>query len=143
MTNSQKFRSVIGQVFIGLSFGLGGALVAYIIVYLYSEINQMQFDLFGEIMYTIIGTYIGMLAGIGFDGFRLLKRSKRQTYFLRFLGQSFVGLILGLTLFFVAVIPIGQSVPHGLINFLAIALPLTGAIIGFNFRLLTNEKENG
>jgi hypothetical protein len=142
MINSQKFRSVIGQVFIGLSFGLGGALVAYIIVYLYSEINQIRFDLFGEIMYTIIGTYIGMLAGIGFDGFRLLKRSKRQTYFLRFMGQSFVGLILGLTLF-VAVIPIGQSIPHGLTNFLAIALPLTGAIIGFNFRLLTTEKENG
>ena len=86
MINYQKLGSVTRQALIGLSFGLAGAVVAYIVAYLYSEINQMRLDLFGEIMYALIGSYIGMQAGIGFDGFRLLKRHGRQTYFLRFLG---------------------------------------------------------
>jgi hypothetical protein len=143
MTSYQKFGLVTGQVFIGLGFGLGGAIISSILVYLYFEVTQMRLDLYGEIMYALIGGYIGIQAGIGFDGFRFLKKNGRQTDFLRFLGQSILGLISGLVLFFVTIIPIGQSIPHGLTNFLAIFLPLIGAIIGFNFRLTTSEKEGG
>lgn len=144
MTKYQKFGLVTGQVFIGLGFGLAGAIVSSIIVYLYFAATQMRLSLYGEIMYALIGGYIGMQAGIGFDGFKFLKRNGRQTEFIRFFGQSFIGLTSGLLIFFVAIISIGNSIPHGLINFSAIALPLTGAIIGFNFRLTTiKEKENG
>lgn len=142
MTNYQKFGLVIGQVFIGLGFGLGGAAISSILVYLYFAVTQMRLDLYGEIMYALVGGYIGIQAGIGFDGFRFLKKNGRQSDFLRFLGRSILGLISGLALFFVAIIPMGQDIPHGLTNFLAILLPLTGAIIGFNFRLMTSEKES-
>ena len=142
MTKYQKFGQITGQVFIGLGFGLAGAIVSSILVYIYFELTGMRLDLFGEIMYALIGGYIGIQSGIGFDGFKFLKRIGRRTDFLRFLGQSVVGLISGLIIFFVTVIPIGQSVPHALTNFLAIALPLSGAIAGFNWGLTTTEKEN-
>jgi hypothetical protein len=143
MTKYQKFELITGQVFTGLGFGLAGAIVSSILVYIYFESTGMRLDIFGEIMYALIGGYIGIQIGIGFDGFKFLKRIGRRTDFLRFFGQSVVGLISGLVIFFVTLIPIGQSVPHALINFLAILLPLTGAIIGFNLGLTTTEKESG
>jgi hypothetical protein len=143
MTRYQKFGLITGQVFIGLGFGLAGAIVSSILVYIYFELTGMRLDLFGEIMYALIGGYIGIQIGIGFDGFKFLKKIGRRTDFLRFFGQSVVGLISGLVIFFVTVISFGQSVPHVLTNFLAIALPLTASIIGFNWGLTTTEKESG
>jgi hypothetical protein len=46
MTNYQKIGSVTRQALIGLSLGLAGAVVAYIVAYLYFRINQMRLDLF-------------------------------------------------------------------------------------------------
>jgi hypothetical protein len=143
MEKHKKLGLMTGQVFIGLGFGLAGAIVLSILVYIYYELTEMRLDLFGEIMYALIGGYIGIQIGIGFYGFKVLKKIGRGTDFLRFLAQSVIGLILGLVIFFVAVVPIGQSLAHALANFLAIALPMTGAIIGFNWGLTAMEKESG
>lgn len=131
MTSYQKFGLVVGQIFIGLGFGLGGAVIASAMTY--------TTDLYGAIMYALIGGYFGIQIGIAFDGFRFLRRNERQTEFFRFLGQSIIGLISALALFYMVIIPMGLLIPNGVINFLSIALPLIGVIAGFNFRLIVKE----
>lgn len=136
MEQYKKFGLVAGQVFLGLGFALAGAIVVSILVYLYTELMKIHLDLYGGIMYALIGSYIGMQMGIAFDGFKYLKQNNRQKDFLRFFLQSVAGLICGLVGLFVIIIPIGETIPHALTNFLAITLPLIGSIIGFNFGLI-------
>jgi hypothetical protein len=143
MTKYQKLGLVAGQVLFGVGFGIGGFIVSSILIYVYAEVNQIRLDLFGEIMYAVIGGYLGTQAGVAFDGFRFLKRNGRQKDFLRFFGQSVAGMMLGLVLMFIGVWPAGQNISNAWGNFLALALPLTGAIIGFNFGLTTREQEIG
>lgn len=140
MTKEHKFTLVVGQILIGLGFGLAGAVITSLIAYL---VYELRMGLFADIMFALIGGYIGLQVGVALNGFRFLRRNGRQADFLRYFGQSFGGLSSGLLLFLVTIIPMGQSVPHWLTNLLAVALPLTGAIIGFNFRLTTAEKESG
>jgi hypothetical protein len=140
MNNYQKFGLIAGQVFMGLGFGLIGTIVGALLAILYSEIVGVYLDLFPEIMSAAIGGYIGMQTGIGFVGYKFLKSCGRQAEIFRVLGQSFLGLILGLVIFYIVT---GQSSPNWLTNLLAIALPLIGVVIGFNFRITAKEKENG
>lgn len=93
-------------------------------------------------MYTLIGTYVGIQTGIGFDGYRFLKRNGKQKVFFKFLVQSIIGLISGLLISFLSIAAIEKNITHAVTNCLSIALPLAGAIIGFDFRLMVNENKN-
>jgi hypothetical protein len=143
MDNYQKFGHISGQVFIGMGFGIGTAILSIIIAGLYHD----RLDLLGIGMYGLIGFYIGNLIGIGYDGFKLLKKLGRQRSFYRFFIQSIIGTLLGITLLYYGRTIFGQGNPQGqvtrvLVNLLIIVLPLTGATIGFNFRLPYTEKKD-
>ncbi len=141
MNNYQKFGLIAGQILIGLGFGLVGAIVTALLIILYFELIGMHLDLFPEIMSAVIGGYVGMQTGIGFDGYKFLKRNRRQTDFIKYFLQSVLGLIMGLLGFYLLITSIGNRMPHGLTNFLAVALPLSGAIIGFDFGLTPKKKD--
>jgi len=141
MDNYQKFGLIVGQVFIGLGFGLVGAIAFGLSIILYFELIGRHLDLFGEIMFAVIGGYIGMQTGISFDTYKFLKRNGRQTNFTRFFFQSLFGLTIGLLTFYF-IISFGNEITNGLTNFLAVSLPLTGAIIGINLGLTQKKNEN-
>lgn len=143
MDNYQKFGWISGQVFIGIGFGIGTSIISIII----AGLNYDRLELLGIGMYGLIGFYIGNPIGIGYDGFKLLKKLRRQRDFYRFFIQSIIGTLLGIALLYYGPMTFGQSIPTGqvtrvLITLLIIALPLTGATIGFNFRLRYREKND-
>ena len=142
MDNYQKFGQISGQVFIGIGFGIGAAILSIII----AGLSYERLELMGIGMYGLIGFYIGNPIGIGYDGFKLLKRLGRQRDFYRFFIQSIIGTLLGVALLYYGSMTFGQSIPTGqvtrvLTTLLIIVLPLTGATIGFNFRLPYAEKQ--
>ncbi len=142
MDNYQKFGQISGQVFIGIGFGIGAAILSIII----AGLSYERLELMGIGMYGLIGFYIGNPIGIGYDGFKLLKRLGRQRDFYRFFIQSIIGTLLGVALLYYGPMTFGQSIPAGqvtrvLTTLLIIVLPLTGATIGFNFRLPYAEKQ--
>lgn len=140
MTAYQKFGLVAGQIFIGF---FGAMIFAIAVLVFFSFI---QITLFDEILYALIGAYVGMLAGIGYDGFKYLKRNRRKNDFLTFFGQSFIGMIVGLLLVYLSVcfgFQFKMTTPSALINFLLIALPLARVVIGFDFQLIRNIEHKG
>jgi uncharacterized membrane protein YbhN (UPF0104 family) len=141
MNNYQKFGLVAGQLFVGLGFALVGGIIGLIVDYLRSLPSGMTTDLFGSILTALIFSYVGLFAGISFDGYRFLKSIGRQNEFVKFFLQSFGGLTIGLLSFYIIVMSFGSGMPHVLTNSLMIAMPLLGTILGFNFNL--NKKEQG
>lgn len=141
MNNYQKFGLVAGQVLLGLSFGVAGLIVGALAAYLFFELADSRLELYSEIMYAMIGGYIGTQAGVAFEGFRFLKRYCRQKEFVRFLAQSVIGTIAALVILSSFVVPMSQGIAIGLMNFLMAALPLLGAIVGFNLRFISSVKQ--
>jgi len=142
MTNYQKFGLVAGQVFMGLGFAIPGGIAGLIVDYIISVTSGMYSDLFGEIMNALIGCYIGLFFGIAFDGYKFLKTNGRQNEFFKFFFQSLVGLTAGLLgLYFIVMNKKASDLPEAVVNSLAIVLPLTGTILGFNFSL--NKTKQG
>lgn len=141
MTGYQKFALIAGQVLLGLGFGIVGLIVAAFGTYAIFEVADVRLDLYGEFMYAMIGGYIGMQAGVAFEGFKLLKRNNQQNEFARFLVQSLIGTIAALVISFAFATPSGHLLRPGLINFLMVALPLIGATVGFNIGLDSTMKQ--
>ena len=141
MDNYQKFGQISGQVFIGVGFGIGGAILSIIIADLYYD----RLELLGIGMYGLIGFYIGNPIGIAYDGFKLIKKLGRQRDFYRFFIQSIIGTLVGIALLYYGPMTFGQSISPGLVTRVLMSLsimvlPLAGAAIGFNFRLPYTEK---
>ena len=139
MDKYKKIGWISGQVLIGVGFGLVGALLSVVIADLYFD----PLDLFGIGMYALIGFYIGIPAGIGYDGFKLLKKLERQRNFYRFFIQCIIGTLIGIASFYCSITAFGLAAPHGLVNLLMIVLPLAGATIGFNFKFPYSEMRTG
>ena len=143
MDKYQKFGQISGQVFIGAGFGIGAAILSIIIAGLYND----SLELLGIGVYGLIGFYIGNPIGIGYDGFKLLKKLGRQRDFYRFFIQSIIGTLLGIALLYYGPMTFGQSIPAGqvtrvLTTLLIIVLPLTRGTIGFNLGLPYTEKQD-
>ncbi len=131
MDKYQKLGLIAGQVLFGLGFGIAGALVSALFVTLYLELTRGSMDLYGEILFAVIGGYIGMQTGILFDGYKFLRNCGRRTDFIRFSLQSLLGLVFGFFCYY-WLLPV--------LDLLAIALPLAGAIIGFDLGLIKGKK---
>ena len=119
----------------GLLFGFGGAIVTALTMDLYDELSGNHYgDLSTSIFYFFFGGGIGSGIGIGYDGYKYLKERGRLNDFKRFFGQSIIGLLVGLYIFYY-------------LTPLAFALPMIGAIIGFDLGLIKGlnepEKKNG
>jgi hypothetical protein len=141
MDKYQILGLLAGQVLFGLGFGIVGAIVAALLAALYFGVTGGYLDLYGEIMFAVIGGYIGMQAGIAFDGYKFLRTFGRQASFMRFFLQSLLGLVFGLLGFYWLLLALGNK-PPVTINFLAITLPLAGAIIGFDIGLTNGNKNS-
>ena len=133
---------ISGQVLIGLIFGFAGATVTALLTILYFELRGQYLDLFPEVLSAVIGGYIGIQIGIGYHGYKFLKRKGRQQDFARFFIQSVGGLIFGLVALYTLTLFPSSKMNNNIVNFFAVALPLTGAIIGFDLGIIkgVNDK---
>jgi uncharacterized protein YacL len=132
MISPKKF-DVFDLIIIQIPVGLASAFLGAIIFSL-SYTHNNGSSLFDDMLYAFIGASLGTLIGIGFASYKYLEGYKRQTSFLRLLGQSLIGMVLG---FIVSClfIPALKMYNSSLLSFLAVAMPFIGAISGFNFRL--------
>jgi H+/Cl- antiporter ClcA len=142
MNNYKKFGVVAGQVFMGLGFSLLGGIVGLICDYIVSVTTGIYSDLFGTIVNALIGCYIGLLFGVCFDGYKFLNQDGRQNEFLKFLLVSVVGISGGLFgLYLIVTNSLNLGLSNGLTNFLAVALPLIGTLLGSILILTRDTKQ--
>ncbi|HEV8515894.1 MAG TPA: hypothetical protein VGQ59_21580 [Cyclobacteriaceae bacterium] len=130
MEKADKFNLIVLQILIGLGSGLIGALLLSSF-----EITGWN-DIYGTIIFALIGGYLFMFAGVGATGYFFLKKIKALRIFSQLQFQSLIGLIVGIGgLFFIAITAGNLKLPNFIINSIAILFPLIGTIVGFNFRL--------
>jgi hypothetical protein len=137
MTKDIKFELIIKEIFVGLACGLVGVLI-------FSLFDP--WDLYYSVMFGSIAGYLSMWTGIGVVGYLTLKKLGRQNEFTESIGLSFLGLIAAVGLYAILVSLTFKIHPYFISSFIMpIVLPLTGAILGFNYRLRkpTINKDSG
>ena len=115
--------------------GIGVGLLGVILVLLLFP----TLELFYLILFAFVTGYLFMWAGIGFVGYSFLKSIGREHEFLASLGLSLLGLFIGMALYATVaklILQAGTFVFTGLI--FASVLPLIGAILGFNYKLVSS-----
>jgi hypothetical protein len=128
MAKIKNLAYIILELVFGLGFGILGAL-------LFSLFDK--WDLFYSVLFTFVAIFVTIPAGVGLVGYFHLRHLGRQKDF----GQSFLLSMLGLLTFIVLYL-IFNSFNFRLIPYyinsvlLPILLPLTGTVIGFNYRVL-------
>ena len=129
MTNKKlKLIFVPIEFFLGLTFGL---LFAYLqdIIGETGHINSYYFKLF-------LSIYIGVVIGIGIPGLIYTIKIKKPFNVLRGLLFSTIGLITFLLIYILISTIAFNYIPYALMAwFLPIFLPMTGAVVGFNFKI--------
>jgi hypothetical protein len=127
MDNYQKSGQILGQILMAIGFGVVGAIISIFIADLYYD----RLELLAIGMYGLIGFYIGHPIGIGYDGFKVLKKLGRQKDFYRFFIQSVIGTLLGVTIVYY----VPAEIP-------LMVLPLAGATIGFNYGISYSKTKD-
>jgi len=123
---------IILEFIAGFVFGvLGGYAFSF-----FDRYNNLD----TSIVLAFTSAFIALLVGVGVIGYLHLKKTGRVRYF----GQSVVFSLLGLIAFILLYILIElltyQVLPYYIGSFLLpIILPLTGAVLGFNFKNLRRE----
>jgi hypothetical protein len=118
---------IILEFIAGFVFGVLGGY-AFSFLYRYNSLDT-------SIVLALTSAFIGLLIAVDIIGFIHLKKIGRTKYF----GQSVIFSLLGLLVFVLLYILIEllayQALPYYIGSFLLpILLPLTGAVLGFNFR---------
>ncbi|WP_126546887.1 hypothetical protein [Hymenobacter amundsenii] len=135
MTNAARVDVVflaLREAIIGLVAGLGGALVAALII---GNIEPLV-DLYASILYSLITGLICMIGGIFAVGYRYLREHKREIAFVKQVVQALMGITLGGITFFCTLWLIKNLYPsNALVNTMVVVLPLLGLLIGFNHRI--------
>jgi len=116
---------IITALFVLLQYVFGVAFVAIGLFAFEGKISKME--LLGGIFYSYLVGYISMLIGVAIVGYFHLRVKHISRRFLLALTLSFVVSLLFLVLYFF----IEKHLPK-LFGFLALILPLTGAVFGFN-----------
>lgn len=81
-----------------------------------------------------------MWAGVGVVGYITLKKLGRQNGFTESIGLSLLGQIPAVGLYAIVVSLTFKIVPYFLSSFImSVLLPLTGVILGFNYRLRSRQ----
>jgi len=118
---------IILEFIAGFVFGvLGGYAFSF-----FDRYNSLD----TSIILAFTSAFIALLIGVGLIGYIHLRRIGRAKYF----GQSVAFSLLGLVVFVIVYILIelvaNQVLPYYIGSFLLpIILPLTGAVLGFNFK---------
>lgn len=123
MTKSKTLFFILLELLVGLGFGILGG-------YLFSLFDPWG-DLFYSIFFLFIFILVGILTGIGLVGYFYLKQIGRLDDFIISMTLALVGLV-----FFAFLATLYHS------SILAIILPMTGAIIGFNYKTRRLFRQN-
>jgi len=116
-------------IFIGLEYIFGLAL-SLLAVFYWPWGNDG--DLFGEILITFLKVFIAVFVGVGLVGFFHLKTNRISHKY----GKSLLFCFGGTVLFSVIFIVVSAILP----GFFALIIPLTGAVVGFNYKLTENNS---
>lgn len=123
----KKSIFIILEFIAGFVFGVLGG-------YAFSFFNRYN-DLGTSVVLALSSAFVSLLLGVGIVGFISLKRAGRA----QDLGRSILLSLLGLIVFLIIYIGIDlltdQLFPYFISSILLpIILPLTGAVLGFNYR---------
>ena len=135
--NEYKVKSTI---FIILEF-IAGFVFGVLGGYAFSFFDRYN-NLDTSIVLAFTSAFIALLAGVGVIGYLHLKKTGRARYFGRSVAFSLLGLIVFVLLYILIVLLANQMLPYYISSFLLpIILPLTGAVLGFNFKNLKKSSQ--
>jgi len=128
MTKRKNLGYIFLELISGLVFGILGGL-------LFSQFDR--WDLFLSVLFTFLVIFLSMPVGVGLVGYFHLRNLGR----LKDFGQAFLSSILGLIGFVLLYLIFNaftfRIIPHYISSgLLPVLLPLTGTVIGFNYRIL-------
>jgi hypothetical protein len=109
------------EYFIGLVFAVAGFFV-------FSEFDKSS--LMTSIFYGFVVSFICMFVGIGLVGYFHLKKMRIQNKFISAMLMTLAGLFLFLLLYILI-----EKVLPDYLGILAIIIPLTGGVMGFNLAM--------
>lgn len=118
---------VILEFIVGFAFGvLGGYAFSF-----FNRYNRLD----TSIVLAFTSAFIALLIGVGMIGYIHLRKIGRAKYFRQSVIFSFFGLLVFVLLYVLIELLAYQPLPYYLGSFLLpILLPLTGAVLGFNFK---------
>jgi len=128
-----KFELVAKELFIGIGGGALGVILSEIL----TSLIFGWIDLFGEIMFDLIGGYFGMFTAIAIVVYSFLKKRKKQEDFLKNLFQGLLGLVVSVLSFYFLISSLTKSLelPHAFVNISIVVIPLSVTIMSFNYGL--------
>jgi Ca2+/Na+ antiporter len=108
--------------------------------YAFSFFNRYN-NLDTSIVLAFTSAFVALLLGVGIIGFIYLKRTGRVKDLGRSIALSLLGLILFLIICIVIELLAYQELPYYISSIiLPIILPLTGAVLGFNYNNYTRQR---
>jgi ABC-type dipeptide/oligopeptide/nickel transport system permease component len=124
---------IILEFIAGFVFGVSGG-------YAFSFFDRFN-NLDTSIVLAFTSAFIALLIGVGIIGYIHLKKIGRAKYFGQSVAFSLLGLLVFVLLYILIELLAYQALPYYIGSFLLpIILPLTGAVLGFNFK---NYKRHG
>jgi len=137
MYQQEKLRN---SIFIILEF-IAGFVFGVLGGYAFSFFNRYN-SLDTSIVLAFTSAFIALLIGVGIIGYLHLTRIGRAKYFGRSVAFSLLGLVLFVVLYIFIELLTNQALPYYLGSFLLpIILPLTGAVLGFNFKNIIKSEQ--
>jgi hypothetical protein len=128
------------SIFIVLEF-IAGFVFGVLGGYAFSFFDRYN-DLDTSIALAFTSAFIALLIGVAVIGYIHLKNIGRARYFGRSVAFSLLGLIVFVLLYILIVLLANQMLPYYISSFLLpIILPLTGAVLGFNFKNLKKSSQ--
>jgi hypothetical protein len=124
---------VKSSIFIVLEF-IAGFVFGVLGGYAFSFFDRYS-SLDTSIVLAFTSAFIALLIGVGIIGYIHLKKTGRAKYFGRSIVFSLFGLIAFVLLYILIELLTDQALPYYISSFvLPIFLPLTGAVLGFNYK---------
>ena len=121
-------RSTVIFVFLEYLIGLGFAIAG---VFIFTEYDRSS--LMTGIFYGFVVCFISMFVGISLVGYFHLRTKQLLNKFGRALFYTFIGIFLSVLLYVMV-----ESFFPDFLGILAIIIPLTGGVTGFNWVLKNN-----
>jgi len=130
---SLKEWKVKSSIFIILEF-IAGFIFGVLGGYAFSFFDRYN-NLDTSIVLAFSSAFLALLLGVALVGYIQLKQTGRAKNFGRSLLFSLIGLLAFLTIYIVIELLTYQVLPFYISSFLLpIVLPLTGAVLGFNYK---------
>lgn len=131
MTKAKLAVYIVLEFVFGLGFGVTGGL-------LFSMFDT--WDIFYSVLFTFIIIFVTIPVGVGVVGYFYLSQLGRQKDF----GKSFLLSILGLVGFVILYLTLSSFAFKIMAHYvssilLPIILPAIGAVLGFNYKIITGK----